>query len=77
MDGKLVCGMDKRKSANGLFVGQRVRLKLGGQEGEIIGFGSAFHSGSTVFTKLDNAPGNQGTYHTCGNSWVEVIEDHK
>ena len=73
MDGKVITRMDSRKGVDGLKVGQRVRLKLGGEEGTIIGFGSAWHKGCTVFTKLDNASGNQGDHHTCGNTWVEAI----
>lgn len=75
MDGKIIARMDNRKEASGLKVGQRVRLKLGGEEGTILGFGPAWNEGSsTVFTKLDHSPGNQGTYHTCGNSWVEAVK---
>lgn len=72
MDGKLIARMDKRKEALGLVVGQRVKLVIGGHEGTVIGFGTAWRADScTVFTKLDDLPGNQGTYHTCGRSWVE------
>lgn len=70
---KKPAGCDDRKEANGFKIGQRIRLVIGGETGTVIGFGPAMHNGSTVFTTLDNLPGNRGTYHACGNSWVEAI----
>lgn len=73
MDGKIISVADKRKSACGLSIGQRVRLVIGGEMGTIIGFASAFHDGVTVHTKLDSGMGNMGNFHSCGNPWVEAI----
>ena len=62
---------DTRKTAEGLTLGQRVKLILGGEAGTIIGFGPAMHSGCTVKIKLDNGAGNMGNHHSCGNTWVK------
>jgi hypothetical protein len=74
MDGKFISTSDSRKSACGFHVGQRVKLKLGGQTGTIVGFAPAWHDGATIHTKLDNGDGNMGDFHSCGNIWVEKIQ---
>jgi hypothetical protein len=69
MDGKIIPAMDKRKEADGFKVGQRVTTW--GKLGTILGFGPGWTDTQvTVFIDLDDAPGNHGTYHSCGSTWV-------
>lgn len=62
---------DKRKTAEGFVLQQRVKLKLTGETGTITGFGPAMHNGCTVKIKLDKGTGNMGDHHSCGSAWVE------
>lgn len=69
MDGKIIARMDARKHAFGFSVGQRVRLKIGGNLATILGFGNAWSKNRiTVFMETD-----EGRTHSCGDCWIEAL----